>query len=496
MGVIKHQSIRSAVLIYIGFAIGGINTLFLFPHIFSDNEFALTRLLQDIAVILVPVCTISAVPTISRFFPYYSSHLKDKDNDMLTWSVLATLIGFSLFVLATFFCRSWIIREFSENSRLFVSYFFLVYPNVLLFSLFGIFESYSGSRHLTVFPNFLKELVLRLLTTVLVVIYYFKWIDIDAFLWLFSLLYGMLLLALLVYLWRHRFLHFTFKVSNVTRRLSGKIFTYSLSLLGATLLTLLAKNVAPLILSHSKGLNNVAYHTIANYISQLILVPQRSISAIGLPVLAQAWKNKDMDKIEDVYTKSSLLQLIYSLFIFLAVVINIDSIFALLPPSYSAGKYVVIALGVARVVDMGTGLNSQLLSTSRLWRFDLYSSLVFLALSLPLNYYLIEQYGLTGSGYAELISVFVFNLIRFLFIWRKFGLQPFTVNSIKAIGVALVAYFACAWIPLHVHPLVDIAVKGTVFAIIFGGLILALRVSGDINSTVSEAINKYIRKKS
>jgi O-antigen/teichoic acid export membrane protein len=470
--------------------------LVLFPHIFSDNEVALTRLLQDIAVILVPVCTFSAVPTISRFFPYYSSHLKDKDNDMLTWSVVATLIGFSLFVLATVFGKGWIIREFSEKSQLFVSYFFLVYPNVLLFSLFGVFESYSGSRHLTVFPNFLKELVLRLLTTVLVVMYYFKWINIDVFLWLFSLLYGMLLLALLVYLWRRGFLQFTFRVSSVTKRLSGKILTYSLSLLGATLLTLLAKNVAPLILSHSKGLNNVAYHTIANYISQLILVPQRSISAIGLPVLALAWKNKDMDKIEEVYTKSSLLQLIYSLFIFLAVVINIDSIFVLLPPSYSAGKYVVIYLGIARVVDMGTGLNSQLLSTSRVWRFDLYSSFVFLALSLPLNYYLIEQYGLTGSGYAELISVFVFNLIRFLFIWRKFGLQPFTMNSLKVVGVALVAYFACVWIPLHVHPLVDIAVKGTVFAIIFGGLILALRVSGDINSTVSEAINKYIRKKS
>ncbi|RFS18729.1 lipopolysaccharide biosynthesis protein [Chitinophaga silvatica] len=490
MGVIKQQSIRSTVLIYIGFAIGGINTVFLFPHIFTENEFALTRLLQEIAVILVPVCTLSSVPTISRFFPYYSSHLKDKDNDMLTWSVVATIIGFFLFVLGTIFFKDLIIRKFATNSPLFISYFFLLYPNVLLFALFGVFESYSGSRHLTVFPNFLKELVLRILTTVLVVMYYFKWVGFDLFLWLFSLLYGMLLVALLVYLYKHHFLHFTFKVSNVTRRLFGMMSTYSMSLLGATLFALLAQNIAALILSSAKGLDNVAYLTIATYISQLILVPQRSIAAIGLPVLAKAWKEKDMDKIEEVYVKSSVLQLVYAMFIFLVIWLNIDSIFSFLPESYKVGKYVVFYLGLSRVIDMGTGLNSQLLSTSRLWRFDLYSSVIFLALSFPLNYYLINNYGLLGSGYAGLLSMLVFNLIRYIFIWYKFRLQPFTVNTVKAIGVALLSFVATMWIPFVVHPLLDILVKGTVFTLIFGSLTLLMRISGDINDTAYGMLSK------
>ncbi|WP_143310834.1 lipopolysaccharide biosynthesis protein [Chitinophaga vietnamensis] len=493
MGVIKHQSIRSTALIYIGFIIGGINTVFLFPRIFSDSEFALTRLLQEIAVILVPFCTISTVPTISRFFPYYAGHLKDKDNDMLTWSVVATFAGFLLFVLGTLFGKDFIIAQFSEKSRLFVSYFFLVYPNVLLFSLFGVFEAYSGSRHLTVFPNFLKELVLRVVTTLLVVLYYFKWIGLDIFLWLFSLLYGMLLLALLVYLWRHRVLYFTFRVSNVTRRLFGKMANYSLSLLGATLFNVLAKNIAPLILTSTHGLQNVAYLTIATYFSQVIMVPQRSISAIGLPVLAQSWRIKDMAKIEEVYTKSSLLQLVYALFIFLVIWLNIDSLFTLLPPSYIAGKYVVLFLGLSRIVDMGTGLNSQLLSTSRLWRFDFYSSTVLLVLSLPLNYFMINHYGLLGSGYAELISISVFNLMRFLFIWWQFGLQPFTINSVKALVIAAVAYFACYWIHTGLHPLLEMMIKGALFTLIFIGLTLYFKVSDDINSTVRNAISRFIK---
>jgi O-antigen/teichoic acid export membrane protein len=494
MGVIKQQSIRSTLLIYIGFAVGAINIVFLFPHIFQPVQFALTRLLPEIAMILVPICTLSSVPTISRFFPYYSSHLKDKDNDMLTWALLATVIGFILFVAGTFFFKGMIINAYIKNSPLFISYFYLLYPNVFLFAVFAVFESYSGSRHLSVFPNFLKELALRLLTTVLIVAYYFKWIDLDTFFWLFSLLYGVLLLALLVYLHQHHYLHFTFRVSKVTRRLSRRMATYSFSLLGAILFSLLAKNIAPLILASTTGLGDVAYLTIVTYISTLILIPQRSISAIGLPVLAQAWKERDMKKIDEVYTKSSLLQLIYGLFIFLIIWLNIDDFFRLLPEGYSKGKYVVLYLSLARVIDMGTGLNSQVLATSRFWRYDLYSSIVLLALSFPLNYFLIIDYGMVGSGYAELISILVFNLIRYLFIWIKFGLQPFTADTLKAIGVALVAYFGTMWIPFMIHPIIDIAIKGALFAAIFISLTLAFRVSDDINSTVVSTINKLRRR--
>lgn len=490
MGVIKKQSINSALLIYIGFAVGAVNILALFPHVFKAEAFALTRLLPEIAMILVPVCTLSSVPTISRFFPYYAGHLKDKDNDMLTWALLATVLGFALFVIGTFFFKGMIINAYLEKSPLFITYFYLLYPNVFLFAVFAVFEAYSGSRHLSVFPNFLKELAMRLLTTVLIAAYYFRLINLDTFFWLFSLLYGVILLALMVYLHQHHYLHFTFKVSKVTRRLSGRMATYSLSLLGAILFSLLAKNIAPLILASTKGMEDVAYLAIVVYVSMLILIPQRSISAIGLPVLAQAWKERDMKKIDEVYTKSSLLQLIYGLFIFIGIWLNIDSFFKLLPDGYSAGKYVVLYLCLARVIDMGTGLNSQVLATSRFWRYDLYSSTVFLALSFPLNYFLIRDFGMIGSGYAELISIFVFNLIRYVFIWMKFGLQPFTLNTVKAIGVGLLAYLSAMWIPFMIHPIIDIAIKGALFAVVFGALILVLRVSEDINSTVTSTINK------
>ncbi|MCW3464717.1 lipopolysaccharide biosynthesis protein [Chitinophaga nivalis] len=495
MGVVKHQSIQSTVLIYIGFAIGGINTLLLFPHFFSDDEYALTRLFLEIGVMLVPFCTFSTGLTINRFYPYYDSHLPDKKNDLLSWSLVATFAGFLLFVLGTLIFKDLVIRKYSTNSPLFIEYFYMLYPYVLFFTLFALFESYSWSRHETVVPNFLKELVLRVVTTLLIVLYKFRVINFTTFLWLFSLTSAGTLAILLYYLRKHHLLHFTFRVSNVTRRLFRRMAVYSLSLLGATMFSLVAQNINGLIISSTKGLNNVAYLSIATYMATLIQVPQRSIAAIAIPVLAQSWKDKNLAKIGEIYIKSSLLQLIAALFIFLAIWLNIDDIFALLPPAYGVGKYVVFYLGISRVIDLGTGLNSQLLSTSRLWRFDLFSSAILLALSFPLNYFLIAKYGLIGTGYASLLSMFVFNTIRCLFIWKKFGLQPFSVGTAKAIGVAVLSYLGTCWLPNVGQPILDMMIRGAVFSFLFIFGILVFRVSDDISSTLYGWANKIRRRK-
>ncbi|MGF6849454.1 O-antigen/teichoic acid export membrane protein [Chitinophaga sp. W3I9] len=495
MGIIKKQSIISTVVIYVGFAIGGINTLFLFPHFFTDDQFALTRLFLDIGVIMVPFCTLSMGPTMNRFYPYYSSRLDDKKNDMLSWVLLATLAGYLLFVLGTVVFQDLIFRKYSKNAPMFLEYFYLLYPFMFCYSFFAIIENYSWSRHETVMPNFLKELVVRVATNLLVVLYIFKILSFVQFLWLFNLIWGGILLVLLVYLRRNHLLHLNFRVSFVTKKLFRPMSAYSMSLLLATSFTLLANNIAPLIISSTNGLKNVAYLSIAMYMATLIQVPQRSISAIALPVLAEAWVGKEMDKILEIYRKSSLLQLIAAMYIFLGIWLSIDPFFRLLPPEYTVGKYVFFYLGVSKIIDLGTGVNSQLLSTSRLWRFDLISSMVLVTLSIPLNYLLIRNYGLLGSGYAALLSMFVFNTIRCVFIWKKFGLQPFTFQTLKALVVAIAAYWAIAWLPHMAQPVIDIILRSVFFSVIFILGTLAWRVSDDINSTAATFFKKLGRKK-
>jgi Na+-driven multidrug efflux pump len=53
----------------------------------------------------------------------------------------------------------------------------------------------------------------------------------------------------------------------------------------------------------------------------------------------------------------------------------------------------------------------------------------FVFLSIPLNYYLINRFGLVGSAYANFIATFIYNLVRLLFILKLFKMQPYSFKN-------------------------------------------------------------------
>lgn len=101
-----------------------------------------------------------------------------------------------------------------------------------------------------------------------------------------------------------------------------------------------------------------------------------------------------------------------------------------LKDAYLNAFYVVIFLGLAKVVDMGTGVNAQIIATSTYWRFELFSGIVLLTVMLPLSYFLTKGYGIVGTAVAQLISISIYNLVRVVFLWNKFRLQPFSRQSV------------------------------------------------------------------
>ena len=82
-------------------------------------------------------------------------------------------------------------------------------------------------------------------------------------------------------------------------------------------------------------------------------------------------------------------------------------------------------IGLTRIIDMGTGINTQIIGTSVYWRFDLFTGLVLVLFTIPLNYLLAKRVGITGPAIADLITFSLYNGIRFIFLYRRFGMQPF-----------------------------------------------------------------------
>ena len=197
----------------------------------------------------------------------------------------------------------------------------------------------------------------------------------------------------------------------------------------------------------------------AAYMVVLLQAPFRSIVAVTIPVLARAWKQKDHKEISRIYKRSSINLLSFALFVFFCIWLNLTQAieFFEINPDYLNARWVFFLLGMVTIIEMGTGVNGQIIGTSSYWRFELWTSLLLTVLIIPLSYALTTKYGLIGPAIANLVSFTIYNFVRSWFLWKKFvniggdsqrgnseNKQPYLYQTLrKAIFIGLKPIFVC-----------------------------------------------------
>jgi O-antigen/teichoic acid export membrane protein len=446
MSSIRKQTIISSLLVYIGFLVGVVNTyMYTKNGSFTPEQVGLTQIFLDLGQNIYVFASLAVIPVIYKFYPYYKDNLEDKKNDLLTWALMASLIGFCLVLLGGWYLEPLIVRKYSARSPLLVNYYYLIFPFALGMLLFSVIEGFCWVIQKAVISNFLKETVMRLVTSIFIFLFYFKVISFHIFIHLFTLLYFSIFIILLLYLHKNKQLHFTFTVSRVTKKFKKKMFQMQALLFGGTLIQSLAATIDSIVIAGFQNLGAVGVFTIAKYAANIIQVPQRSIQSISVGILSKAWKDKDLKEINRIYHRSSINLLLMSLFIFGNVWLNakqgIETLH--LQKEYLNGLSVIMILGFARIIDAGTGVNGFIIGTSTFWKFEFFSGVILLAFRLPLTWFLVKNYGIIGSAFAELAAYSAYNLVRFEFLRRKFNMQPFTLKTLYALLLAAFAYFIC-----------------------------------------------------
>ncbi len=474
MGIIQKQGVKSSFFIMIGFLIGAVNLLVLFPIFFSKNDQGLVRAMLDIGATLSVFCTLGTLPVIYKFYPFYNHYLGPKKNELPFITLIINLIGFGILLIIGWQQKDFIIRKLGKSPSL-AQYFNYVYPYTFFLLIFYWLEAFAWGLRKGVYSNFLRETLIRILTTLLIIAFGLKYIDLAVFLTFFSLLYVIPSLLLLINLIKSQ--QFSFKslqISSVTRRLKGKMFSFALFVFAGQFFNLLARTNDTFLIVGLRGLNDAAIFAIATYVSAILEIPQRSLNSISIPVLATSWKNKDFANIKNIYHKSVSNLLAIGLLLFGLIWLNTDNLVNFLnwvsnkeAGGYDAISKLIFILGLAKLIDLATGVNSQIIGTSNFWKFDFFTNLFYILLSLPLNYYLIKNYNLEGLAYSNLIALCLYNSIRFLFLYKKFKLQPYTYKHglflLLSIGLILLVH----QIPSVNNIVANIFLQSSVFGISF-----------------------------
>jgi O-antigen/teichoic acid export membrane protein len=486
MSDIRRQSILSSGIIYLGFALGFLNTyLFTRQGGFTQSEYGLYGTFIGVANIINSFANLGMQAYILKFYPYYQDNLKIKDNDMMGWAFVTSMLGFSMVLTAGFIFKDLVVRKFSANSPDFVKYYAWVFPLGFGLTMYSILEAYAWQLKKSVLTSFLKEMLFKFITAVLAILFFLHMIrNFDLFIKLFSLTYILLALILLIILIRSGEIHLTLRISRVSKKFFKKILLLCSFIWSGGLIQNVAVVFDFIVLYevNTKRLGWAGIFSLALNIASLIQAPQRGIIAASISHLSRAWKDKNIQKIQRIYLRSSINQLIFACGIFVLIWLNFtDGVKNFhLQSAYDQAKPVFLFLGLWRIVDMGTGVNSQIIGTSIFWRFEFLTGMILLAITLPLNYFLAKKLGVIGPAIATLISYSIYNAIRYIFLLRKFKLQPFNYKTGLTLLLALAGYYCSYILFSHIHGFAAMAMRSLVFLIIYIAGTLLLKLSPDV----------------
>ncbi len=495
MGVVKRQGIKQTIVTYAGVVIGMVNVLFIYPAMLAREEIGVLSWVRETAAMLSLFVFLGSTELIVRYFPHFRNEEKKHHGFLFLLLVIVTAgclllaglwLGWRDEILA-FFARK-------EDPTLYLAYVRYILPFTVLIAYGNLFTVYASNFHRIVVPSIFNEFFPKLGLPLLAAAYWFGWITLEHIFWGMLLVHAAMVIAHMLYVRHLGQLHLRPDFSRLDRPLLRDMASFSLyGLLGSLGSRFSSEFISIFMVGTLSNLTNSGIFYIAYLISNVIDVPRKAISRIASPLIADKWNNGRREEILEIYQKSALNQLIVGLGLLLAIWVGIDELFSIMPNGhlYESGKVVILVLGLARVVDMATGVNSEIISFSRYYRWNFFLILFMAVVHVSANVLLIPRYEILGAALALLLSMVLFNAAKYVVLYWKLDMQPFTRNTLWCVlvAIAIASPFSFLSGPTGLT-LIDLALKSGGFAILYAAAVLYLQLSPDLNELAAQAWEK------
>ena len=492
MGIIQRQSLKSSVISYLGVGIGILSTLYIYPH--ALEVIGLFRALFDSAVLIGIVVMMGSSASAIRFFPRYKDDATGH-NGLLSWLLLVSGACFLVFLLAYPFLGHWLNEfVFHDKNEMYAHLVVYIIPLTFLLALINLLSRYISNFRLITIPAIFDQLTIKITLPVIVFSYLQGWLTVEGVVVAIIASFTFSAFGLIYYLKHLGEWRLTKPAIWRDKTALKEYARYSWYGLLGGVGSQVAFRIDSLMISGMIQFQAAGVYSISLALSEVISKPMRALTAISGPLLATHIENNNLDEVKNIYRKSALNMTIIGVGLFLMIWTVLPYIFNMMPNPdvIRQGTYVVFFLGLSQVFDMMTGVNNEIISYSKYYRFTLYLTLLLAGMNILANLLFIKLYGLPGAALATCLSMFIFNVVKLVFIKVKFGFYPFTPRVLVAICFGVSAWFISYLLPETRMNMVNLLYKGAVFVTLFGVAIWRFHVSPDINHWVALGWNKGV----
>lgn len=478
MGIVLNQSLKNTVITYLGFGIGSINTLFLFPLFLGDIYYAVIGYISSASNIIMPILAFGMQNTLIKFYSQYKT--EEERSTFLSFTILIPILLCIPLSLIMFFFSDHIIFIVSKKNPILKHFIWLIPFIGLCMGYFEIFYAWARVHMHSVFGNFLKEVGLRLLSLVSLLAVYFKKITAVEFIYLMAFTYLIALIAMIVYSCYVKRPILKIRTPDNTKEIL--IYTFYIVLSG-TIANLLL-DVDKVMLNQYIAIENIAYYSVATYIALIISVPSRSMHQITYPITAKLMHTNQNKELNDLYKKTSINLQVVGGFVMLCIFININQLYLLLPQDYSSGIWVVFMIGLSKYFDLMLGNNNAIIFNSKYYKIVLLLGVLLVLLTISLNAYFIPLYSIKGVAIATLISISLYSVAKLLFVVKRMHLFPFTLQTIQSLIITIILFLSFYYWEFPYQPIINICLKSFLLAISYIFIHYKLVVSHEINDVI------------
>lgn len=491
MNLLKKQGFYNSLILYAGTGLGFIN-LIMFQRVLTKQEIGFFMLMNVVALIYAQIASIGINNIILKYFPYYRSDDK-KHGGFTSFVILWCVVNFLIFTLLFFVFKAQIINYFKEDpgSVLLVDYFYYMAPMAGLTMVFTVMESMAITVFKNILSSLLREVMLRIFTIISIVLIATSFIKYHDFL----NIYVAANVLMVIILWFSLYKSNQFKIARISPQIikqRNEFVKYGFFTLLSGTSFVLIQNLDNIMLgSITKDLGLVGIYGSFFAIAVVISLPSKALGRTSVQIISQAWADNDLPKIDKIYHKTSVVQMLVGGVLFIGLVVNKQFIIVLLhKPEYVGYFDVFIVVGIAFLTDITGGVNGYIINLSKYYRYTTYFIVATVLVCLIANWILIPTMGMMGAAIAYLVAIFMINFLSWLFVKVKFGLQPFNKAHVLILLVSIVALVAGSLLPVIPNVWWDMIVRSILVLIVYAVPTYFLKISDDVNYAVNKIIFK------
>ena len=429
-----------AVINYIGTAIGVVSVLFIYPY---DKVFLGTvRYIDNVAQFLYPIMVMGASQALIKFYPGLDEQQRNRlfNYSMLSVTVvsLLVLVILPLFVGAIRFEDSYIL--------------YFAFPIAVALAFVELFRKQAQDLQKIAVPALFEKLIPKIVLPLLFLLMLNHAIGFYPSLYFYTGGYVLVFVLTAVYLFRRFRPGFTYKFDSLFKEIERKEYLrYSMYALAGSLGSLLAFRIDGIIIPEFISKEANGSFSIAVTLAQTLQIPAVGMFAIYGPIVSNLIKQNGFGELSMKYKEIARLLLFIGGVLYSCIALGLIDLFSLLPTAdnLQASVPVIYILGFSVLLNMATGFNSEIITYSKHFRFNLVAVVLLTLLNISLNLFFIfkTDLGILGVAYASLISMTIFNAAKLWFIHRKFGILPFDAKFMK-----LALLFAVSGLLIYLLP--------------------------------------------